>query len=80
MHSITTAKKASDLFRVLELTLAASLPDSIVDHVSNGHPQSLFAVIIRSSGPFIPTDRFVYTATARIPLSMTPVQPECCLD
>jgi hypothetical protein len=65
------SKKASELFRVLELTLAASLPSSIVDHVL----KRASSVTLCSDYPFewtLVDDRplCLYRPTARIPLSM----------
>jgi hypothetical protein len=65
------SKKVSDLFRMLELTLAASLPDSIVNHVL----KQASSVTLCSDYPFEWTlidDRplCLYRPTARIPLSM----------
>jgi hypothetical protein len=65
------SKKSSDLFRVLELTLAASLPESIVDDLL----KRASSVTLCSDYPFEWTlieDRplCLYRPTARIPLSM----------
>jgi hypothetical protein len=65
------SKKASELFRVLELSLAASLPDSIVDHVF----KRASSVTLCSDYPFEWTlvdgrPLCLYRPTARIPLSM----------
>jgi len=65
------SKKASELFRVLESTLAASLPSSIVDHVL----KRASSVTLCSDYPFewtLVDDRplCLYRPTARIPLSM----------
>jgi hypothetical protein len=65
------SKKASELFRVLELTLAASLPQSIVDPVL----KRASSVTLCSDYPFewtLVDDRplCLYRPTARIPLSM----------